>query len=148
MQNCYASKEGAAAYIAARKGVEASILVDALASLLPGGSTLLELGMGPGKELVKLSRHFRVTGSDNSQGFLEIFAGSHPSVQLLNLDAVTIETDLTFDCIFSNKVLHHLSRDDLLASFDRQRRVVKLGGLLFHSFWLGEATRFSDIYIS
>lgn len=144
MQQSYSSEEGAAAYAEAREGVEASILVDVLTSLLPGGSSLLELGMGPGNELVRLARRFDVTGSDKSKGFLELFSRSHPSFKLLHLDAVTIETDRRFDCVFSNKVLHHLSREDLGASFDRQRRVVKPGGLLFHSFWLGKGTGYSD----
>lgn len=133
----YTSKEGARDYIKARADLEASLLVEVLNSILPHDSKLLELGIGPGKELRMLSQSFDVTGSDNSAEFLKAFAISNPNFRLLNLDAETIETNLKFDCIFSNKVLHHLSPDALQNSLARQTRVLNPGGILFHSFWLG-----------
>jgi len=56
---------------------------------------------------------------------------------MLNLDAVTIVTDKTFDCVYSNKALHHLTRSDLRRSFLRQKDILNGGGLLKHIFWYG-----------
>ncbi|MEN1729612.1 MAG: methyltransferase, partial [Pseudomonadota bacterium] len=63
---------------------------------------------------------------------------SHPDADLLNLDAVRLDTNRTFDCIYSNKVLHHLDRHDLEQSLVRQRTILAAGGLVFHTFWHGE----------
>ena len=56
---------------------------------------------------------------------------------MLLLDARHLDTDRTFDAIYSNKVLHHLTREELAASFERQRAVLKDAGLLLHAFWYG-----------
>ena len=105
---------------------------------LPDGGTLLELGMGPGKDLDLLAEHYRVTGSDFSNAFLDRYREKHPDADLVNLDALTIETDRSFDGIFSNKVLVHMSDEDLDASFARQAEVLNPGGVILHSFWYGE----------
>ena len=54
------------------------------------------------------------------------------------LDAVTINTEDKFDCIYSNKVLHHLKQSDLSESIHRQKAVLNDGSILFHSFWYGD----------
>lgn len=48
-----------------------------------------------------------------------------------------MNTDWKFDCIYSNKVLQHLTRDELKDSFKRQRDTLNDNGLLFHSLWHG-----------
>jgi len=113
-------------------------LIDILKMHLPIESTVLELGMGPGKDLDLLAQTYTVTGSDSSSVFLELYREIHPAADLLKLDATRIETERTFDCIFSNKVLHHLSRPDLQLSFTRQKERLTVGGLLMHSFWYGD----------
>jgi predicted SAM-dependent methyltransferase len=55
----------------------------------------------------------------------------------LHLDAKTLDTERTFDCIFSNKVLFHLPRQELRESFARQHEVLNNKGLLLHSLWHG-----------
>ena len=65
-----------------------------------------------------------------------------PDAELLLLDAVTIEADRKFDGIYSNKVLHHLSAEELKDSFLRQREILNPGGILFHSFWYGDHEEF------
>ena len=125
------------AFTPAHDGAE---LVDALRAALPAGSTLLELGMGPGKDLQLLSETYTVTGSDFSQAFLERFRGIEPDADLLQLDARTLETDRHFDAIYTNKALIHLDDDELAQSFARQHAVLKPGGLMLHSFWYGDKT--------
>ena len=57
-------------YIQMAEGFDGRELVDILRKHLKGGSTVLELGMGPGKDLKLLSEHFTVTGSDSSNIFI------------------------------------------------------------------------------
>ena len=125
-------------YIKMAEGYDGKELIEVLKSHLDTGSTVLELGMGPGKDLDILREEFTVTGSDLSEVFIEMYRGEHPDADLLLLDARTLETDRTFDCIYSNKVLMHLSREDLDTSLERQKELLNKGGLLFHSFWKGD----------
>lgn len=60
------------------------------------------------------------------------------NADLLKLDAVTLSTNRTFDCIYSNKVLHHITRKDLKKSFQKQKDLLNPNGVLFHSFWRGD----------
>ena len=125
-------------YIKMAEGYDGRELIDTLTSHLPPGATVLELGMGPGKDFELLSEHSQVTGSDYSATFIERYRQKDAAANLLQLDAVTLDIDRTFNCIYSNKVLHHLSRDELRQSFQNQARVLNDEGLLFHSFWYGD----------
>lgn len=117
---------------------DGSLLVDALAAWLPEGSSVLELGMGPGKDYRLLSERFSVTGSDFSNTFLQRYREQDPGAELLHLDARTLETDRRFAAIFSNKALIHLSAAELQQSFARQHEVLNDNGVMLHSFWYGE----------
>lgn len=125
-------------YIKMAEGYDGRDLIASLKVHLPAGSTVLELGMGPGVDLDLLAQTYAVTGSDNSSVFLARYRETHPSAAVMSLDAVAIETDKTFDCIYSNKVLHHLKKSDLRRSFARQKELLTDGGLLMHSFWYGD----------
>ncbi|CAD7703884.1 unnamed protein product [Ostreobium quekettii] len=96
--------------------------------------------MGPGKDLdLLLGRGYRATGSDRSETFLEMYRaarGEGADVELL--DAVTIETDRRFDAVYTNKVLHHLTEEQLDASLARQWEVTNPGGFGVHTFWHSE----------
>lgn len=118
-------------------------LVRALGKHLSKGARVLELGIGPGKDFERLSADYAVTGSDNSRVFLERYRQIDPEAELIQLDARTLETDETFDCIYSNKVLIHLTRDELRQSFQRQKEILNPGGLVLHSFWHGDK---EDVY--
>ena len=124
-------------YIRMADGYDGRELIDVLKKHLAPASMVLELGMGPGKDLDLLAKSYTVTGSDSSQIFLALYREHHPEADLIALDAVTIDTDRIFDCIYSNKVLHHLSKPDLHQSFLSQRERLSIGGVLMHSFWLG-----------
>lgn len=124
-------------YIKMTDGYDGRDLIDALKGYLQKESTVLELGMGPGKDLEMLSESFTATGSDSSQVFIELYRNRNQDADLVRLDAITIETERKFDCIYSNKVMHHLTREDMMQSFQRQKQVLNEGGILFHSFWYG-----------
>lgn len=117
---------------------DGALLVDMLSAWLPEGATVLELGMGPGKDFKLLSERYKVTGSDFSNAFLERYRAQDSAADLLQLDARTLETDRRFDGIFSNKVLIHLTPSELAESFVRQYEVLNDAGIVLHSFWYGE----------
>ena len=105
---------------------------------LTDNSTLLELGSGPGSDINYLKKKYIVSGSDLSDEFLIRCKKKHSDVPFINLDAVSIKTDKLFDCVFSNKVLHHLTVEDLEKSLKRQQEVVEENGLFAHTLWLGD----------
>ena len=136
----YDDKHTALQYIAMAEGYDGRDLIDVLRKRLPEGSSILELGMGPGVDLDILQEHFRATGSDISQFFIDRYRENNPDAELMLLDAVNLETNRAFDCIYPNKVLHHLEDEQLAKSLRRQIDCLNDGGLVFHSFWRGEGT--------
>ena len=79
-----------------------------------------------------------IDSEDLSDEFLQRCKQRYPDIKFLKLDAVTINTNKQFDCIFSNKVLHHFTLDELKKSFVRQKYVIKPNGIFAHSFWIGD----------
>lgn len=134
----YDEKKSVQEYIEAAKNYDGSGLVEALQGWLPSGKAVLELGMGPGTDLDILSEHYQTTGSDLSQVFIDLYREKHSGAQVLNLDAVDIRTDLRFDAVYTNKVLHHLHRHQLKVSFANQSHILNDGGIAVHSFWKGD----------
>ncbi len=131
-------KKNVEEYIKLAEGYDGREFIPTLQAHLEDNAAVLELGMGPGKDFELFSEHFRVTGSDHSKIFLDRFRTAHPNADLLWLDAASLETDRKFDCIFSNKVLHHLSKSQLEKSFRNQTKILNPGGLSFHTFWYGD----------
>ena len=125
-------------YIKMANGYDGRELIEVLKGYLPRGSTILELGMGPGKDLDILKQNYVVTGSDVSQVFLDMYREKNPDSDLLLMNAIAMDTDRKFECIYSNKVLIHLGREDLRTSLKNQADVLNDNGLLFHSFWHGD----------
>ncbi|MDA3941245.1 MAG: class I SAM-dependent methyltransferase [Spirochaetia bacterium] len=125
-------------YIRIAEGYDGRELIEVLKKYLPEDSSVLELGMGPGKDLEILSETFQVTGSDNSLAFLDRYKTKNKTVDLLLLNAVEMNIKKKFDGIYSNKVLHHLSKEELKKSLIRQAAVLNKNGILFHSFWYGD----------
>lgn len=131
-------------YIDMAEGYDGRELVATLTEYLLAGAVVLELGMGPGVDLDLLNQHYQVTGSDTSRVFLDRHRENHQDADLLLLDAETIQTSRRFAGIYSNKVLHHLSSEQLQASFLRQQAVLLQEGIALHSFWLGDGEEFTD----
>ena len=125
-------------YISRTESHDGKELIEILHNYLPYDSTVLELGMGPGSDLDILSRRYQVTGSDNSKLFLDRYRAKHKDSDLLFLDAISIDTNKKFDCIYSHKVLHYFTEEELSQSFKRQYQVLENDGILCHSFWYGD----------
>lgn len=125
-------------YVKMAEGYDGRALIDVLKKYLRNGSTVLELGMGPGKDFEILGESFQVTGSDSSKAFLDRYRERNATADLVWLDAVKMNIDRRFDCIYSNKVLHHLAREEFKESLRRQWQVLNSHGILFHSLWYGD----------
>lgn len=134
----YDSEQNVDTYVRMAQGIDGRELVAVLERHLSTGSSVLEIGMGPGKDLPWLGRRFSATGSDNSTIFVDRVSAADPSADVLTLDAVTLETDHRFDAVYSNKVLHQLTPDDLARSLAAQHRVLKPNGIALHSLWWGD----------
>lgn len=133
--------ENVTEYIKMVDGYDGKDLIRKLDEYLEPGSQVLEIGMGPGKDLDLLAKKYIVTGSDSSDVFLNLYKGKNPDADLLNLDAISLKTDRIFNCIFSNKVLHHLSRDDMYKSLVRQLDLLEDCGISFHTLWEGHGEK-------
>ena len=136
--NYYHEEKNVEEYIRLAKGYEGQKVINELILHLPEHSSLLELGMGPGTDLENLQKTYKATGSDYSEIFIERYRKTHPSADLLVLDALTLSTDQKFQCIYSNKVLMHLTRSELSQSIKRQVEILEPRGIICHSFWWGE----------
>ena len=127
-------------YINMVKEYDGTDLINILRKYLQKDSTLLELGMGPGKDLDILRKYYKVTGSDSSQVFINGYKKKHPGVDIIQIDARDIEIQNKFDCIYSNKVLIHLTKEECKSSLKQQKNILNSKGLLFHTFWYGTKT--------
>jgi cyclopropane fatty-acyl-phospholipid synthase-like methyltransferase len=127
-------------YINMVEGYDPTELINILLEYLLKGSTLLELGMGPGKDLDALRKYYKVTGSDSSQIFINRYKKSHRESDIIKIDARDIRIQRKFDCIYSNKVLIHLTKEECQNSFKQQKNILNSKGLLFHTFWFGTKT--------
>jgi len=119
-------------------GYDGTELYQVLDKHLENGSRLLELGCGPGNDLDYFNEKYKVTGSDLSDEFLLRCKKRFPDMSFIKQDAISINTDQKFDCVFSNKVLHHLNTKKLEASLKRQQAVIKPNGIFAHTFWIGD----------
>ena len=136
----YHTKESVDEYIKMADGIDGSELIEILKKHLKPGSKVLELGSGPGSDWEILNKDFNVVGSDLSDEFLERLRKKYPKGEFININAVDINTDQNFDCIYSNKVLIHLNDKELKSSITSQHEVLNDDGLICHSFWKGEET--------
>jgi trans-aconitate methyltransferase len=131
----YHNTKNAESYTAMCEGYDAAAQLGVLSEVLPAESAVLELGSGPGNDLELLAARYHVTGSDYSPAFVDILKARFPDQSMLMLDAITIATEGLFDAIYSNKVLHHLTDDELATSFHSQAELLTPGSFVFHLVW-------------
>lgn len=134
----YHTRQSAEDYIKRAEGYDGKELIERLHKYLIAGSSVLEIGMGPGTDLEILSQDYKVTGSDYSPEFIRMYREKNPEADLVELNAITLEIERKFDGIYSNKVLHHLTDDELIQSLKKQSHLLNPKGIVCHSFWRGE----------
>lgn len=129
--------------------VDSSQLIEKLKTHLPKDSSLLELGSGPGTDWRLLKEHFNVTGSDFSAEFIKHLKNENPEGEFVELDASTLNIEKKFEGIYSNKVLHHLTDNQLIDSIENQSKVLMSNGIICHSFWKGEGDEvFNGLFVN
>lgn len=134
----YLRKESVDEYIELAKDVNGEQLIKKLKDYLLPNSLLLEIGSGPGSDFQILKEDYNVIGSDYSAEFLSRLISRFVNHEFLNLDATTLKTNKKFDGIYSNKVLQHLTDEELRKSIKRQAELLHPNGIICHSFWKGE----------
>ena len=134
----YRRQENVDMYRAMVRSYDPAPMIAMVRGVLPEGSTLLELGMGTGADLLELAKHYAVTGSDSSPIFLEDFRKAHPEIHVRELNAADFALEQKFDCIYSNKVLHHLSAAEFPKSLQLQSEHLQPRGIVFMTLWAGE----------
>ena len=122
--NFYNNSENVDKYIEMCEQYDGNKLYLKLQKHLANGKSLLELGSGPGNDIQFLKRFYKVTGSDLSDEFLKRCTKKFPDTQFLKLDAKTINLPEQFNCIYSNKVLHHLTEEELVTSLLKQKKAL------------------------
>ena len=145
----YKTKDSVEEYIRLAKDVNGRALIDIFRTYLQAGSSVLELGTGPGTDWNILKNDFDVTGSDNSEEFIKHLVASNPNGRFIEIDGATINADEKFDGIYSNKVLHHLTDAEFTDSIKRQYEVLNDNGIICHSFWKGEGSEvFKRLFVN
>lgn len=145
----YHTKESVDEYIQLAKDVNGQEHINQLIKYLEKGSSVLELGSGPGKDWDILNKTYQVVGSDYSKEFLAHLKAKYPNHEFIQLDASNLRTNLTFDGIYSNKVLHHLKDDELEQSVMNQANILNHNGIICHTFWKGTGTEeFKGMFVN
>ncbi len=62
----------------------------------------------------------------------------HKDADVFVLDARDLDTNRSFDCIYSNKVLQHITKSEFKTSLKKQKDLLHENGILFHSLWRGD----------
>ena len=149
MGKYYMTKKSVEEYIKAAEGHNGDEIISLLREHQHENSHVLEIGSGPGTDWSILKKYYQVTGSDYSPEFLKHLKASFPGGEFLLLDASTLKTDLKFDGIYSNKVLHHLEDEALETSIKRQAEILNPEGVVCHTFWRGEDSEtFNELFVN
>ena len=103
---------------------------------LAAGSTLLDLGCGPGRPIASWlsTQGFRVTGVDSSPAMIELFRRNAPGQEALLADMRSLDLGRRFDGLLAWDSFFHLSHDDQRCMFGVFERHAAPGArLLFTS---------------
>ncbi|MFV0424929.1 MAG: class I SAM-dependent methyltransferase [Bacilli bacterium] len=101
---------------------------------IPKNLKVLELGFGTGLDYFALKDFYEYTISDYSKAFIDEFKKRY-NIDAIQIDAKFIDINEKFDCIFSNKVLHVFTDEELVLSFDSQYNALYSDGYIFHTLW-------------
>lgn len=115
--------------------------IDALLSAIevPGPLEILDLGCGPGRDLVDLSsRGHRPTGLDGSARFCQM-ARARSGRPVLHQDFLDLRLpDAAFDGVFANATLFHVPAQELPRVLRQLHATLRPGGVLFSSVPRGD----------
>lgn len=126
----------------ARTGTTPSPLVAALSATLPPGSTVLELGSGPGTDAEALERAgFKVDRTDAATAFVDrLLAAGH---RARRLDALKDDFGGPYTAVFAAAVFLHFTPPELTQVLRRAWRSVEPNGLLAMTVKEGDGDEWS-----
>lgn len=142
--NFYDNPDNVSEYISMCKEYNGDLIYTELRSLLKDNTKGLELGSGPGIDISYLKKLYKMTGSDYSKEFIKRLSQKHKDIEFLHIDAKELAIDRNFDFIFSNKVLYHLTKNELIKSLNAQYNIVNPEGYIIHTFWNGEGSESAE----
>jgi SAM-dependent methyltransferase len=132
----------AARYIEATSTARSAV-IDDLIALVPTGSTVLELGSGPGRDANDLERAgLFVSRTDGAAVFVQRFRSMGIEARTLNVFAADFGGP--FDAVFANAVLLHVGRAELAGVLGVALRATRVGGVLVASFKEGVGDGWSN----
>ena len=108
--------------------------------VVPGATTLLDVGCGTGRHIEHFRRRFRVEGLDLSPAMLEIAARRNPGVPLHEGSLVDFRIGRQFDvvtCLFG--AIAYAGTRGLVRSMSSLARHLRPGGLLVIEPWVSRA---------
>jgi len=115
--------------------------IDALLTAVdrPGPLDILDLGCGPGRDLLALAaRGHRPTGLDGSERFCEM-ARARAGCRVLHQDFLALHLAASaFDGVFANASLFHIPHQELPRVLGQLYATLRPGGVLFSSVPRGD----------
>jgi ubiquinone/menaquinone biosynthesis C-methylase UbiE len=120
-------------YSEKNKKIAPAVQRDFFVSLLPKGGTILDAGCGYGRDAIYFSdRGFKVTAFDPSTGLINIAKEKNSKIDFLIGDLSTVSfPNGSFDGIWCNAVIHHLSFEDQEKAVSKLVSFLKSGGILY-----------------
>ncbi len=129
--------------------------LDELASRLPPGARVLDLGCGNGRKIARLAGRFDVTGVDISQEQLRLARAEIPDARFVHADLAELDFPAeSYDAVTAFYSVSHVPREEHTALFGKVARWLRPGGLFLASLsangtddwteeWLGVEMFFS-----
>lgn len=121
---------------------------------LPKGAKILDLGCGPGRDVVRFREFgYQTYGADLSVGMLQEATQRIGNKGLLNCDMCHLSvSDESFDGVWLCASLLHLSKKQAILALGEIRRIIRKGGALYVSVQLGRGEtwtkQFGERYFS
>ncbi len=134
----FMNRENVENYKKMMNGYDSNWIMENLSNHVEKGKKILELGMGTGVDYEMMIKKYSVLGTDNSPLFIEDYKNKNPKANVQLLDATDINLTEKFDCVFSNKVLQHLTKSDFICSIKEQYKVLNHKGKIFMTLWYGK----------
>lgn len=113
-------------------------IVNLLDEYLLDHSTILELGSGNGADLAKLSKNYQVIGSDISKENIQKINEKYPELEMRLIDVREMDIDGKFDCIYSNKVFSHLTKEELADALELKAEHLNDEGMILMTLNYGD----------